>query len=227
MAEGVAELLRAQLPLLLELGGVEFLFLNLLLHGGLVGGDHVYPAGGEHLERLGEAVGGDDFGLVKAVVEQQLLAHIGSHRPDIERLGIVELGDVDLVLGQPDQHDFGVTDGAGPLEQRIARLGAGGGEEHRIGFLGQQVVATGPGHDGDGLLRGVGLLPYQLEQLDRKAGRIARFVGVVIGFVIFGQVVKLGQLGAGVGEGTHKQCGQSNPWFHFFHPAQGNIYAQL
>lgn len=227
MAEGEAELLRAQHPLLLEEGGVEFLLDDQLLHGGLVGGDQIDPAGGEHLERLCQPVGGHQFALVKAVVEQQLLPHIGPYRPDIERLGIVELGDGDIAIGQPHQHDLGIPDGAGPLEQGIPRLGTSGGEEHRIGLLGQQVVTARPRHDGDGLRRRISLFPYQLQQLDCEAGGGAAGIGVVVGFVLFGDVVQFAELRTRLCEGGQQRPGQSNPWFHFCHPDQGNICSSV
>lgn len=227
VAEGEAELLRAQHPEYLELGGIQLLGGNEIHQCGLVGGDQVDPAGGEHLERLGQAVGGHDFLLVKAVVEQQLLPHIGAHRPYGVLLGIFKLGEGERVLGQPYQHDFGIPDGACPFEQRIPRLGTGGGEQHHIGFLGQQVIAASPGHDGDGLRRRIGLFPHLMQQLDGETGRVAGAVCVVIGFVLFAEVVQLAKFLAGLGDGCKQQRGKSNPFFHAGHPDEVLCHPQV
>ncbi len=96
-------------------------------------------------------------------------------------------------MGQ--QHVFGVADGAHPLEQGVAGVGAGGGEEHHVGFLGQQVVTPRPGQDAYRLGGGLGALPDQLQQLHRQPAGLTGLVGEVVGGILLGQVLQLAELG--------------------------------
>ncbi len=194
-AEGVAELFGIQYEGHRERFGIELQLLDGVVARQLAGRQQIGAARHQHLQPLAQPVGGDDTVLVHAAVEQQLLGGIGAHGTDAVVVDLLDRtqGNGAALVGQ--QHVLGVADGAGPLEQGIAGVGAGGGEEHHVGFLGEQVVTPRPGQDADGLGGRLGVLPDALQQLHREASGLAGGIGEVVGGILLGQVLQLAELG--------------------------------
>ena len=139
-----AELLQAQHPAHREPGGIQLLGLDEVHQGGLVAGDEGRPGPGEHPTAPGRRFAVMIFCSSKPPLSSNC-SHVGAHRAYGVLLGILGSGEGQWAAGEAHQHYLGIADGASPLEQRVARLGAGGGRAPRWASGSAGGSSPGPG----------------------------------------------------------------------------------